>query len=224
MRWFKNLKQRWLVALTILAAVMVALAGFKLYQDHKAEALLNFKVTAKASDTTTASTLKTQAIHQFTDDDLVKYRRLALQKHVDRYPNGYLEIPSASIKLPIYNRANNLTLSLGVGKSYYLDSKFGQGNVVLAGHNMERNGVLLSNLGQTKIGGEVSLVDAKQHRYHYRVVTKKVMSPYVKLINGHPVKGSAYYLPSDNEKPLVTIYTCANHGRTRLVVQAQLQD
>ena len=84
MQWFKNPKRRWLVALTVLAAVMVALAGFKLYQNHKAAELLNFKVTAKASDTTTASTLKNQAIHQFTDDDLVKYRRLALQKHVDR--------------------------------------------------------------------------------------------------------------------------------------------
>ena len=216
------LKKRWLTLLTIITLLMAGLAAFKIYQDRQADALLNFKVTAKASMQTTADTIKTDEIHQFTDSDLIKYRRLALQKHVDKYPNGYLAIPSVGIKLPIYNRANNLTLALGVGKSYYYDSKFGQGNVVLAGHNMERRGVLLSNLGQVKLGTEITLTDSKNQVYRYRIISKKVTSPYVKIVNGHPVKGSAYYLPSATEKPLVTVYTCANHGQTRLVVQAEL--
>ena len=80
-----------------------------------------------------------------------------MQLGVDKYPNGYLIIPSIGVRLPIYNRANNYTLALGVGKDYYLDSQFGKGNVVLAGHDMERSGVLLSNLHRVRVGAQITL-------------------------------------------------------------------
>ncbi len=42
------------------------------------------------------------------------------------------------------------------------------------------------------------------------------------MIDGEPVFGSAYYLPKEDQKPIVTVYTCADHGSDRLVVQGEL--
>ena len=179
-------------------------------------------VTAPATNQLTKATSKKSKIRRFSDDDLLKYRKEALKNDVDKYPNGYLEIPSINVKLPIYNRTNNLTLSLGVGKDYYLDSQFGKGNVVLAGHNMERPGVLLSDLYKVKKDQVIILHDADNKKYTYRIFSKTIQSPKVKIVDGEPVFGSAYYLPKKDQTPIVTVYTCADHGNDRLVVQGTL--
>lgn len=108
-----------------------------------------------------------------------------------------------------------------MGKSFYLDSQMGQGNYVVVSHNMEEPSVLLTNLWQTQLGGHMVITD-RHYRYYYRATTKKVISPSVTLINGRTVRGSALYLPTTKEKHLLTVYTCANGGATRLMVQGQL--
>lgn len=223
-KFLKTKQGKWLLGLTILAVIAAGLGIFKAWSDHQKYEIMQSKVNAPVTQKLSKDTLRKDKIHMFTDDDLVRYRKEAYAKGLDKYPNGYLEIPSINVKLPIYNRANNLTLSLGVGKDYYLDSEFGKGNVVLAGHNMERHGILLSDLYQVRNGQEVILHGADNQVYKYKIFSKKVQSPYVKIIDGKPVKGSAYYLPEGNEKPIVTVYDCADHGKTRLVVQAELEE
>lgn len=220
--FLKTTKGKVLITLTILAVIAASLGVFKVWSDNQKYTLMQDKVTAPATDKTIKATNKSEKIRRFSDDDLLKYRKEALKNDVDKYPNGYLEIPSINVKLPIYDRANNLTLALGVGKDYYLDSQFGKGNVVLAGHNMERAGVLLSDLYRVQKGQEIILHDANNTKYRYKIFNKNVQSAQVKVINGEPVFGSAYYLPKEDQKPIVTVYTCADHGEDRLVVQAEL--
>lgn len=220
--FLKTTKGKVLITLTILAVIAASLGVFKVWSDNQKYTLMQDKVTAPVTNKTIKATSKSEKIRRFSDDDLLKYRKEALKNDVDKYPNGYLEIPSINVKLPIYDRANNLTLALGVGKDYYLDSQFGKGNVVLAGHNMERTGVLLSDLYRVQKGQEIILHDANNTKYRYKIFNKNVQSAQVKVINGEPVFGSAYYLPKEDQKPIVTVYTCADHGEDRLVVQAEL--
>lgn len=220
--FLKTTKGKVLITLTILAVIAASLGVFKVWSDNQKYTLMQDKVTAPATNKTIKAANKSEKIRRFSDDDLLKYRKEALKNDVDKYPNGYLEIPSINVKLPIYDRANNLTLALGVGKDYYLDSQFGKGNVVLAGHNMERAGVLLSDLYRVQKGQEIILHDANNTKYRYKIFNKNVQSAQVKVINGEPVFGSAYYLPKEDQKPIVTVYTCADHGEDRLVVQAEL--
>lgn len=168
--------------------------------------------------------MKEDDIRPFTRGDLIKNRKKAIELGVDKYPNGYLIIPSIGVRLPIFNRANNYTLALGVGKSYYLDSQFGKGNYVVAGHDMEQPGILLSDLHRVQVGQEILLTGYNGQKYKYRITSKKVVAPKVKVVDGKPVAGSAFYMPENNEKPIVTVYTCAGGGINRLVVQGVLEN
>ncbi|MCC4500302.1 class A sortase [Limosilactobacillus reuteri] len=225
MQNFLNTKRgRWVTWLTLVVMVLAGLGIWKYVDNLRNEEIIHAQVTAPATHHESAATLKQTPIHQFTDHELVHYRKQAYRQKLDQNPNGYLTIPSIGVKLPIYNRANNLTLSLGVGKDYYLDSQMGQGNFVLAGHNMERRGVLLSDLNRVKVGERITLQGPDGYQFNYHITQKHVVSPYVKFVDGQAVAGSAYYLPKAGEKPLVTVYTCADHGRTRLVVQGELDE
>lgn len=216
--WQAHRWAKWLMVFILIAALI---SGLGLYRHWQNEQLIDRQVTGKATTDTTRDALKQTSIKPFTRQQFLKYRRQAFDRKVDQYPNGYLVIKRPGIRLPIYNRVNNWTLSLGVGKDYYLDSKMGQGNYVLAGHNMNMPGVLLSNLYQVQRGDKMTISDSK-YNYSYRVKSKRKVLPFVTLINGKAESGSAFYLPTDREKPLLTVYTCSEGGADRLVVQGEL--
>lgn len=223
MRTFlKTTKGKLLACLTIVTLFIACVGAFKAWSDKQNYTLMQDKVTAPVTTKHSKASNQAGKVQRFSDADLLEYRKRALANDVDKYPNGYLEIPSISVKLPIYDRANNLTLSLGVGKDYYLDSQFGKGNVVLAGHNMERPKVLLSDLYKVKNGQEIILHGPDKKEYKYRIVSKKIQPAQVRIVDGRPVVGSAYYLPKEDEKPIVTVYDCADRGNDRLVVQGEL--
>lgn len=152
---------------------------------------------------------------------LSRNRRKALDKRYNHYATGILKIPSIKVDLPIFSGINRYTLSLGVAKDYYYDSQMGKGNYVLAGHNMRLPGVLLSDLKNVKIGDRVYLYN-KNYRFSYQIYSNRVVLPYVKLVNGVPDKGSAYWLPTGKQIPIVTVYDCAQVGHKRRVVQGKL--
>ncbi len=217
--FLKSKRGKRVTIITLLVLIIAALCFYLRKQDQD---LLNHKVDSAVTMSQTRATLKEDKIRPFTKADLLRNRKKALQLGIDKYPNGYLIIPSIGIRLPIYNRANNYTLSLGVGKSYYLDSQFGKGNFVVAGHDMEQPGILLSDLHNVRLGEQVILTGYNGQQYKYRVTSKKVVPPMVKIVDGKPVAGSAFYMPKNGEKPIVTVYTCANGGIDRLVVQGEL--
>lgn len=152
---------------------------------------------------------------------LNRNRREALKRKYNYHAVGILKIPSVRIVLPIFSGANTYTLSLGVAKDFYLDAEMGKGNYVLAGHNMELPGVLLSDLKSVAINDTVYLYD-RQTKYTYKVYRNNVATPYVKLVDNKPVPGSAYALPNKKQPAIVTIYNCAGNGEKRRIVQAKL--
>lgn len=214
----KNSKMR---IITVLLISIVLLGVWKYIDNIHKQQFFSKEINQPITQTISPDVLKHDDIKQFTDNDLMKYKKQALDNNLDKYANAYLEIPSIDVHLPVYARANNQTLALGLGKDYYLDSEFGHGNVVLAGHNMERRHVLLSDLNNVKIGDVINVNDGK--KYTYRIIRKFVSNPTIKIINNKPDKDTPYYLPNKDEKPLLTLYTCTVGGQARLVVQAELE-
>lgn len=122
---------------SVVLLLVCSFLGWRYYENKKL-----MQIRFDSPPTTKTTQVEAKTINQPTYSELLHYRKQALAANLDKYPNGYLVISSINVRLPIYNRANNKTLSLGVGKSYFLDSKMGQGNFVLAGHNMLRKNVL----------------------------------------------------------------------------------
>lgn len=159
------------------------------------------------------SEVKTPTLTQANAD-----KREAISRGINKYAEGELLIPSINVRLPIFHGVNRYTLAIGVAKDYYEDAVMGEGNYVLAGHNMEYPGVLLSDLRLVRPGNVIKLRD-RTKTYTYKVTSNKVINPITKLVNNKPVKGSPYYI--DEGHPQVTIYTCANGGSRRQVVTGE---
>lgn len=153
---------------------------------------------------------------------LLKTQRKAKQAGLVNRQIAYVKVPSIALALPIYQGTNQYTLSLGA-TTYFAHQQMGQGNYVLAGHNMTMPGVLFSNVPQIKMGATVSLISATKV-YHYRVnrllTGKNAVTPNQTYINGSPVSTSLLY--QQPKQAMVTLFTCNATGSMREVVQGNL--
>lgn len=153
---------------------------------------------------------------------LLKTQRKAKKVGLEGQQVAYVKVPSIGLALPIYQGTNQYTLSLGA-TTYFAHQQMGQGNYVLAGHNMTMPGVLFSNVPQIKMGATVNLISATKV-YHYRVnrllTGKKAVTPNQTYINGSPVSTSVLY--QQPKQDMVTLFTCNATGSMREVVQGNL--
>ena len=152
----------------------------------------------------------------------MKTQRKAKKVGLEGQQVAYLKVPSIGLALTIYQGTNQYTLSLGA-TTYFAHQQMGQGNYVLAGHNMTMPGVLFSNVPQIKMGATVNLISATKV-YHYRVnrllTGKKAVTPNQTYINGSPVSTSVLY--QQPKQAMVTLFTCNATGSMREVVQGNL--
>ncbi|WP_341514989.1 class A sortase [Lactiplantibacillus plantarum] len=153
---------------------------------------------------------------------LLKTQRKAQQAGLEGQQVAYVKVPSIGLALPIYQGTNQYTLSLGA-TTYFAHQQMGQGNYVLAGHNMTMPGVLFSNVPQIKMGATVNLISATKV-YHYRVnrllTGQQAVSPNQTYINGQPASTSVLY--QQPKQAMVTLFTCNATGSMREVVQGNL--
>lgn len=146
---------------------------------------------------------------------LMNYRKQALKSGLRSDSKGVVRIKDLGISLNIYKNINPWTLAVGAGE---LNSGqvMGQGNYILAGHNMRTKKILFTNLLNAKKGQIVELINAN-HAFKYKIVRSKTISP---------IKGKKKTFRSDlfnpTAKPTVTLFCCINHGHDRYVVQAEM--
>lgn len=86
------------------------------------------------------------------------------------------------------------------------------GNLVLAGHNM-KDGSLFGNLHLLNIGDTFRVIDNKGAIKKYKIYRKKVISPYDLSI-----------LSETKDKTRVTLFTCTQQGKKRLVLYGIAED
>ena len=131
---------------------------------------------------------------------------------VNQWGVGALYIPSADVHSKILAGIDNQNLMVGVG-TYYQDQQLGKGNYVLLAHNLVQGGGSLGNLPKTTLQQIFYLTDFTKV-YEYVGIKNDVVDQN---------RGDLMAIPTDDQKPLVTLIRCEGGLNTsnRAVVQGE---
>ena len=123
---------------------------------------------------------------------------------------GYIEFSNYGVKrLITTGTSNNILDQSLVGTlsiSANLDDEFG--NIILAGHNTSN---VFQKLHYMKIGDQIKIVTHKK-TYYYSITNKHIVDD-----------NDMSYFKSINDKKQLTLITCNNDGKKRLIVIAELR-
>lgn len=135
-------------------------------------------------------------------------------KEIDEEIEGYkvvgiINIPKINIEYPILEKTNKESLKLSITK--FWGEKINQkGNVVLAGHN-NLNNKMFGKIDKLENGDIIELTDSQMVAVEYQVFDKYVIDP--NDIN--------CIFPVEENTREVTLITCTNRDKNRLVVKAR---
>lgn len=122
---------------------------------------------------------------------------------------GIINIPKINIEYPILEKTNKESLKLSITKFY--GEKINQiGNVVLAGHN-NLNNKMFGKIDKLENGDIIELTDSQMVTIKYEVFDKYIIDP--NDIN--------CIFPVEENSREVTLITCTNRDKNRLVVKAR---
>lgn len=123
---------------------------------------------------------------------------------------GYIEISNYNIKRLIISGTERKMLDRGLvgtlSVSANLDDSFG--NIILAGHSISN---VFNNLHHTRIGDQIKIVSHKSTYYYY--ITEKI------TIDDNDMS----YFKQVKDKKILTLITCKNNNKQRLLVIAELR-
>jgi LPXTG-site transpeptidase (sortase) family protein len=122
---------------------------------------------------------------------------------------GIINIPKIDIEYPILEKTNKESLKLSITKFY--GEKINQkGNIVLAGHN-NLNKTMFGKIKQLENGDIIELTDSQMVTVKYQVFDKYVIDP----------NDIDCIFPIEENTREVTLITCTNRDKNRLVVKAR---
>ena len=120
---------------------------------------------------------------------------------------GILRISSINLKAPIVNGEENLNY---VVAKYKNSPNFGEnGNTILAAHN-NMKGSIFRNLYKVKIGDTVE-VQKDNEVFKYKITQREIVEP-----------NDPRLLTQDLSKKEITLITCTNRAKQRLILKGEL--
>ncbi|MDM0719035.1 class D sortase [Clostridium perfringens] len=120
---------------------------------------------------------------------------------------GILKISSINLEAPIMLGEENLNY---VVAKYRNSPNFGEsGNVILAGHN-NMKGSIFRSLHKLKIGTIVE-IQSDNKIYKYKITEREIVEP-----------NNPSLLSQDLSKKEITLITCTNHAKQRLILKGEL--
>lgn len=133
-----------------------------------------------------------------------------IDQEIDGYKViGIINIPKINIEYPILEKTNKESLKLSITK--FWGEKINQkGNVVLAGHN-NLNKTMFGKINQLEKGDIIELTDSQMVTVKYQVFDKNVIDP----------NDITCISPVDENAREVTLITCTNRDKDRLIVKAR---
>ena len=135
-------------------------------------------------------------------------------KEIDEEIEGYkvvgiINIPKINIEYPILEKTNKESIKLSITK--FWGEKINQkGNVVLAGHN-NLNNKMFGKIDRLENGDIIELTDSQMVTVKYQVFDKYVIDP----------NDIDCIFPIDENTREITLITCTNRDKNRLVVKAR---
>jgi len=135
-------------------------------------------------------------------------------KFYKNYPMvGYIEIPKTKVKYPILIDISPAALETSVGVMYPSNPSLNEpGNVVIIGHNY-RNGQFFSNNKKLVIGDKIKITDLKGRTLTYTIYE----------ISTLPETDTEYITRERGDNIEISISTCTDDGKARLVILARVQ-
>lgn len=122
---------------------------------------------------------------------------------------GIIKIPKINLEYPILETTSKETLNLSITK--FWGNKVNEvGNVTLAGHN-NLNGTMFGKIKKLEEGDIIELTDIQNVTLKYKIFKKYVIDP----------NDISVILPEQEGVREITLITCTNGNKNRLIIKAQ---
>lgn len=123
---------------------------------------------------------------------------------------GRLIVPKAGINTVILQEQTYAAMNIGAVKTYGVDLNE-KGNFVISGHNFRGKNVFFYNIKNLKNNDTIQIIDNKGRTMNYSVYeVNRYVSP----------NDVSYLIKTDNYQ--VTLVTCENGGKSRIVVKGHI--
>lgn len=209
-------KTRKYIIIAIITVVVMLICSYKIY------AVANREVTENAKIETLATKQIVTGIYKIKQEsialenkiaEIVKETAIDTNVTVKTY-QGYemvatLKIPSLEIEYPVLAETSDKLMEISLNK-YWGPNPNEVGNFCIIGHNY-KSGKHFGKLKYVNIGDKVLLTDDADRTITYEVYETYIIDPYDTSCTSQLTDG----------KKEVTLITCTNAGKNRLVVKAR---
>lgn len=208
-----------LVILSIIGSILVAVS---LFFDFKAKSIQDnlikeYEERTKEDNTNEIAEDNEIIIDKSQEETFNTYKTLNRYKSKGNKNNnsatnnpgtiGILKISSINLKAPIVDGEENLNY---VVAKYKNSPNFGEnGNTILAAHN-NMKGSIFRNLYKVKIGDTVE-VQKDNEVFKYKITQREIVEP-----------NNPSLLSQDLSKKEITLITCTNRAKQRLILKGEL--
>ena len=197
-------------SLIILCLIGVILVALSLTLDYKAEKIKNYLIESYKINSEESKNEDNQIEHNIDNGN----SNIQVNKKINSSVNtkneniiGILKISGINLEAPIMLGEENLDY---VVAKYRNSPSFGEsGNIILAGHN-NMKGSIFRSLHKLKIGTIVE-IQSDNKIYKYKIIEKEIVEP-----------NNPSLLTQDLSKKEITLITCTNHAKQRLILKGEL--
>lgn len=124
---------------------------------------------------------------------------------------GTMEIPATNFKYPILEKVTKKSIETAVAFLYGTGVNQ-PGNTVIIGHNY-RNGLFFSNNKKLNLGDKIYITDNSGTKLTYTIYNKFETTP----------EDTSFYQRDTGGKPEVTLSTCTDDSKARLIIFAKAE-
>ncbi len=187
------------IILVILVITAIILAGF----------VIKKQIESKKVEDNTKTVLQEIKKENKSNPEQIDVIQEIDQKIGEYKVIGIINIPKIGIEYPILEKTNKESLDLSITK--FWGEKINQkGNVVLAGHN-RLNNTMFGKIDKLENGDIIELTDSQMITVKYQVFDKYIIDP----------NDIDCIFPIEENTREVTLITCSNRDKNRLVVKAR---
>ena len=124
---------------------------------------------------------------------------------------GTMSIPAINFNYPVLEKVTPKSIETSVAVLYPVGQEVNQvGNLVIIGHNY-RNGLFFSNVKRLQLNDKIYITDNSGNRLTYTIYNKFETTP----------EDTSFYQRDTNGKPEVTLSTCTDDSKARIIIFAR---
>lgn len=210
------------VILVIVIIAIIGLLGFLAYDYYQnyiiskdtSDFVDNFQGEVKdgeGNDNTTADVTDENPLDQIKDNDNSSSTSNKKVTYKGFGVLGTMEIPTINLKYPILEKVTKKSIETSVAFLYGAGINQ-SGNSVIIGHNY-RNGLFFSNNKKLNIGDKIYITDNNGNKLTYTIYNKFETT----------AEDTSFYQRDTGGKPEVTLSTCTDDSKARLIIEAKTE-